>query len=995
MRVSFPVPRGIRKSDVTLALADNSLRLTLRDFPQPLLDGPLWGRVNTQKARQRGHKLTKSGRVAVTLEKLDRVPWKQLFKEGVSPVAANYAALTPPPPQKKLMVVYDYDSEAPNELTIRENDIVTVITEDPSGWWKGELNGTVGLFPSNFAQPYEDGPDQLDDDSDEEEAPALSAMPVGAVPMPGLPSTPTGAPSNELMAKLQRRTAAINGPTGGGPAPGPAGPGAPAPREPPASGAPNAPGPFAGRGGPGTRPRDIARQSTPVHAGLGGGGPGAPPVAARAQSTMFGGPEERPRGGGVAAAAAALAGAGGGGFGGAPPPGGVSPFGGGLRATAPPATSAAPAPAGGGTPPPAGGDASRRPPPPARAARPMLSVSEPVPELVVSSPFGGKLRRAAPAAQGQESIPAPTPELEASTDAYAPPGTVALAKALHDYQATADEELSFGEGDTIYVLVKDESGWWQGTANDQTGWFPANFVEELPFNPGSSDSSSGASSPMSSSGDGLGADDASVADKLADIESASARLATPKRALGASNRRRPSRSKRVIPTATTGAPSVVASVLASTPVPAASPAPAASAPGPAHAPAASFRSNLRKAAPTDQNSEPAEVPVPAPVPVPVPVPAAVEVEKEESKPTAATAAQLKKSPTAVLARAPEGGLGSLPSRQATSPLLTRSPAPAPAAAASSPLSTSQSSLSTEAGQVVAPAKWPTQQLGEYREFCADVWAMLESAGGLALALCATDGTTFARGGASQQPFALGQCAFPFLQALAISQSGARAISAQVGSERAPAGDVLSLNAEKKPHNGLTSAGALKLSSLLFAGQDAPSRIGQLLQSFAAFAGTPYLSCSMPAYLSLRSTSNKDYALAYWLKSCGGLDSEVVPTLEFFFQACAIEASCETLAVMAATLANSGACPSSLKQAAKSDAADEVANQLASCCGLSEFNETPDRPIALKASTTSGCAFIVVPGVMGLAVFAPPASPALGKFCKLLSSKYPSLHSAKP
>jgi hypothetical protein len=71
-----------------------------------------------------------------------------------------------------------------------------------------------------------------------------------------------------------------------------------------------------------------------------------------------------------------------------------------------------------------------------------------------------------------------------------------------------------------------------------------------------------------------------------------------------------------------------------------------------------------------------------------------------------------------------------------------------------------------------------------------------------------------------------------------------------------AGDVLSLNAEKKPHNGLTSAGALKLTSLLFAGQDAPSRIGQLLQSFAAFAGAPYLSCSMPAYLSLRSTSNK-------------------------------------------------------------------------------------------------------------------------------------------
>jgi glutaminase len=74
-----------------------------------------------------------------------------------------------------------------------------------------------------------------------------------------------------------------------------------------------------------------------------------------------------------------------------------------------------------------------------------------------------------------------------------------------------------------------------------------------------------------------------------------------------------------------------------------------------------------------------------------------------------------------------------------------------------------------------------------------------------------------------------------------------------------AGEVLSLNTEKKPHNGLTSAGALKLASLLYAGQDAPSRIAQLLQSFAAFAGVPHLSCSMSAYLSLRASSNK-YAL---------------------------------------------------------------------------------------------------------------------------------------
>ena len=37
-------------------------------------------------------------------------------------------------------------------MTLREGDIITVIKEDPSGWWKGELNGKVGLFPFNFCQ---------------------------------------------------------------------------------------------------------------------------------------------------------------------------------------------------------------------------------------------------------------------------------------------------------------------------------------------------------------------------------------------------------------------------------------------------------------------------------------------------------------------------------------------------------------------------------------------------------------------------------------------------------------------------------------------------------------------------------------------------------------------------------------------------------------------------------------------------------------------------
>jgi hypothetical protein len=60
----------------------------------------------------------------------------------------------------------------------------------------------------------------------------------------------------------------------------------------------------------------------------------------------------------------------------------------------------------------------------------------------------------APSVVIEEPVPEPEPETPIAIEASAPPGTVALAKVLHDYQATADEELSFAEGDTIYVLVK-------------------------------------------------------------------------------------------------------------------------------------------------------------------------------------------------------------------------------------------------------------------------------------------------------------------------------------------------------------------------------------------------------------------------------------------------------------------------------------------------------------------------------------------------------------
>ena len=39
-------------------------------------------------------------------------------------------------------------------------------------------------------------------------------------------------------------------------------------------------------------------------------------------------------------------------------------------------------------------------------------------------------------------------------------------------------QLSFCKGDVITLTQTVEGGWWEGTLNDKTGWFPSNYVTD-------------------------------------------------------------------------------------------------------------------------------------------------------------------------------------------------------------------------------------------------------------------------------------------------------------------------------------------------------------------------------------------------------------------------------------------------------------------------------------------------------------------------------------
>ncbi|XP_065355372.1 uncharacterized protein LOC135949853 isoform X1 [Calliphora vicina] len=53
-----------------------------------------------------------------------------------------------------------------------------------------------------------------------------------------------------------------------------------------------------------------------------------------------------------------------------------------------------------------------------------------------------------------------------------------IVQAEYSFKGGNNDELCFKKGDLITVTQREEGGWWEGTLNDKTGWFPSNYVME-------------------------------------------------------------------------------------------------------------------------------------------------------------------------------------------------------------------------------------------------------------------------------------------------------------------------------------------------------------------------------------------------------------------------------------------------------------------------------------------------------------------------------------
>lgn len=69
----------------------------------------------------------------------------------------NAYGSTSAPPQKpanaapsRVKALYDFEPQEEGELGFRKGDIIRVVNSAYEGWWKGELDGRIGIFPLTY-----------------------------------------------------------------------------------------------------------------------------------------------------------------------------------------------------------------------------------------------------------------------------------------------------------------------------------------------------------------------------------------------------------------------------------------------------------------------------------------------------------------------------------------------------------------------------------------------------------------------------------------------------------------------------------------------------------------------------------------------------------------------------------------------------------------------------------------------------------------------------
>ena len=260
---------------------------------------------------------------------------------------------------------------------------------------------------------------------------------------------------------------------------------------------------------------------------------------------------------------------------------------------------------------------------------------------------------------------------------------------------------------------------------------------------------------------------------------------------------------------------------------------------------------------------------------------------------------------------------------------------------------------------------------DYIPYLADVPSNL-----FGIAACLPDGDVVAVGDTDYK-FGIESVSKVPTAILAMNQYGAKEILDRIGADATglPFNSIMALLLEKEhPSTPLVNAGAISACSMIRPTGDADGKWRAIVSFVADLTGSE-VEVIDELYRSETATNFNNKSIAWLLKNYARIYDDPELSLDLYTRQCSLGVTARQLAVMAATIASGGVNPLTRKEVFKPGLAPKITSMMATV-GFYEHTGDWLFTTGLPAKTGVGGGIMgVVPGVMGLAAFAPPLDEA--------------------
>lgn len=241
---------------------------------------------------------------------------------------------------------------------------------------------------------------------------------------------------------------------------------------------------------------------------------------------------------------------------------------------------------------------------------------------------------------------------------------------------------------------------------------------------------------------------------------------------------------------------------------------------------------------------------------------------------------------------------------------------------------------------------------------------------LGIAIATVDGQVYGAGD-MDVPFTIQSVSKPFMYGYALQHYGRAHVLRQVGVE--PTGEAFNSivldEVANRPFNPMVNAGAIAIAEMM-QGDTQNARVANMLELFSSLAGRK-LDIDEDVFASELATGHRNRAIAYMMLNTAMIEHDPSDVLDLYFRQCSLNVTATDLAVMAATLANDGTNPITDQSIYDTQYVRDILTVMNSC-GMYDYAGEWAYDVGMPAkSGVSGCIIAVIPGQIGICVYAPP------------------------